>query len=86
MERINAEFTNPLQTANMVKEYIKKCSSSVIELDLSALNIIDAAKILVLSSAYHYKKFPDGKLKCHTQSKDIENLLTPFAIPNLEIL
>lgn len=79
-------ITNPLQMADKVKKHIKKYDCPEIELDLSNLNILDAVKVLVLSSAYHYKKYPLGKLKCHTQSDEMKALVTGFSMSNLEFV
>lgn len=86
MERLNLNSTNPFKLEETIKNYIKSSRSTEIEIDLSSLNIIDSVKVLVLSSAYHYTKHPDGKLKCHTSSSEIKQLLAPFAMQNLELV
>lgn len=79
-------ITNPLQIAEKIKKHIKKYDCPEIELDLSGLNILDAIKVIVLSSTYHYKKYPCGKLKCHRGSDDVKALITSFSISNLEFV
>ena len=86
MERLNLNSTNPFKLEETIKNYIKSSRSAEIEIDLSSLNIIDSVKVLVLSSAYHYTKHPDGKLTCHTSSGEIKSLMAPFAMQNLELV
>ncbi len=69
-----------------VKNYINKFDCPEISLDLSQLNILDATKIMVLSSAYHYQKYPEGKVKCRVQSDSVKELVTTFVTQNLELL
>ena len=68
------------------KRYIKKYNCPHITVDLSELNIIDAAKVVVLSSTYHYQQYPKGKLRCRVNSPDIKNFVSNFSVNNLEII
>ncbi len=76
-------FTNAIDE---IKEYLSSGAQREISLDLSSLNIFDAAKILVLSSAYHYGKYPDGKIKCHCNSDTIKSLIADISTSNLELV
>lgn len=69
-----------------VEKYINKNECKEMGIDLSGLNVFDASKILLLSSALHYNKYPEGKLKCKVKSKGIENLITGLSTRNLEIV
>ena len=80
------KLTGSGSLAAKVKNYIKKYDCPVITIDLSALNIFEASKIILLSSAYHYSKYPDGKLKCHVASESIMSLIAGFQVKNLEIV
>jgi ABC-type transporter Mla MlaB component len=68
------------------KRYVDKYNCPVVTMDLSRLNIIDTAKVLVLSSTYHYQKYPKGKLKCHVPSADIKTFVSNFYVKNLELI
>ena len=68
-----------------VKDYIRKQECSELAIDIEKLNIMDAAKIIVMVSTYHTRKYPDGKLICKTQSA-IKNLLSTFSTKNLEFV
>ncbi len=80
------DFSNSGKILERVKNYIKKYDCPEITLDLSALNVFEASKIMLLSSAYHYQKYPKGKLKCHVASENIMNLISGLPAGNLEIV
>ena len=50
------------------------------------MNILDAVKVLVLTSSYLYKKSPEEKLRFRFVSSDIENILSSFSLTNLEMV
>ncbi len=77
---------NSQQILKNIQKYINKFDCPEMTLDLSKLNILDAAKVMVLSSAYHYKKYPEGKLKCRVQSDSIKNFVSEFSAINLEVI
>lgn len=77
---------NSQQILKNIQKYINKFDCPEMTLDLSKLNILDAAKVMVLSSAYHYKKYPEGKLKCRVQSDSIKNFVSEFSAVNLEVI
>jgi hypothetical protein len=83
---INFKFANKEKAMDNFKRYINKYDCPEITLDLSGLNIIDALKFMILSSTYHYRKYPKGKLKCKTNSADIRNFVESFAVKNLELV
>ncbi len=68
------------------KNYVKKNNCPEIFVDLSNMNIIDAMKFILLSSAYHYSKYPSGKLKCHVASDEIKDYIKIFTTANLELV
>lgn len=77
---------NSQKILNDVKKYINKFDCPELKLDLSKLNVLDATKVMVISSAYHYNKYPKGKIQCRVQSDSIKNLVTNFAAINLEVI
>ena len=80
------KFDNSSNIAEKFKNYVEKQDCSEIVVDLSELNVFDAMKFIVLSSAYHYKKYPSGKMKCHVASGDIKNFASSFCTANLELV
>ena len=77
---------NPEKAVQEIKKHLKKSEIREIELDLSSMNILDAVKVLVLTSSYLYKKSPEEKLKFRFVSSDIENILSSFSLTNLEMV
>lgn len=83
---LSFDFANSGKILERVKSYIKKYDCPEITLDLSGLNLFEASKVMVLSSVYHYSKYPDGKLKCHVASQNVLNLISGLPTKNLEII
>ena len=79
------KFDNSTNITEKFKKYIEKQNCSDIFIDLSGVNIFDAMKFIVLSSAYHFQKFPTGKLKCHVASDDVKTFVSSFCTANLEL-
>ena len=77
---------NSQQILDDVKKYINKFDCPEMTLDLSRLNILEAAKVMMLSSAYHYKKYPEGKIKCRVGSNNVTGLVSSFMTKNLEVI
>ncbi len=68
-----------------VKDYIRKYECPELALDLNGINAIEAAKIIVMTSTFHNKKYPQGKLICKTQSA-IKNFVSEITTKNLEFI
>lgn len=80
------KFENSSNIAEKFKTYVQNRDCAEIVVDLSELNVFDAMKFIVLSSAYHYQKYPTGKMKCHVASEDIKNFASSFCTANLELV
>ncbi|AOR39249.1 hypothetical protein BHV42_08470 [Candidatus Melainabacteria bacterium MEL.A1] len=68
------------------KEFVKEKNCKVLTVDLSSLNAFEALKFAVLSSAYHFQKYPSGKLKFINNSTDINSLIADFSLNNMEFV
>lgn len=77
---------NSINSLDKFKKFVKCHDCPELTLNLSSLNIFDATKFVLLSSAYHYQKYPSGKIKYQVESDDIKNLVLDFAGPNLEFV
>ncbi len=82
----NFKCDNSINSLDKFKKFVKCHDCPELTLNLSSLNIFDAAKFVLLSSAYHYQKYPSGKIKYQVESDDIKNLVLDFAGPNLEFV
>ncbi len=83
---IYPQSSNPEKAANEIKKILKKAEIQDLELDLSAMNVLDAVKVLVLTSSYLYKNLPEEKLKFRFVSADIKSLLSSFSLKNMEMV
>ncbi len=83
---IHPAAENPIQAAKEIEKVLKKSAIEKTELDLTGMNILDAVKVLVLTSSYLYKKSPEEKLKFRFVSPDIKNILSGFSLNNLEMV
>lgn len=80
------KILNSSSALDEVRNYLNKFDCPELSMDLSALNIIDAARILMLSSVYHYGKYPEGKIFCRYMSNEIKALVEGISIPNFELI
>ncbi len=53
-----------------------------IEIDLTAMNIFDSLRMMVLSSAHN----PESMLRCKGASDDAKALISAFEVKNLEFV
>ncbi len=86
VHKFDIKINNISSAFDDIKKYIAKSRKSEFSMDLSSLNIIDATKILAVSSAYFYGKFPNGKIKYRHEVQEIDHLLSNFSIKNLELV
>lgn len=52
-------------------------------IDLSNLNLFDATKAIILSSAYYFQKNPTKKIKYKVSTPNIQNILTDIPMSNM---
>ncbi len=78
--------SNPNLAVKEVRKILSKSEISDFAIDLSGMNILDAVKVLVLTSSYLYKKQPEEKLKFKFSSGDINNIISVLALKNLEFV
>lgn len=82
----NYKCDNSINSLDKFKRFVKSHDCPELILDLSTYNIFDAVKFVLLSSAYHYQKYPSGKLKYQVNSDDVKNLVLDFSVKNLEFI
>ncbi len=83
---LDINYDNSQQMLKSIQKYINRFDCPEMTLDLTKLNILDAARVMVLSSTYHYKKYPEGKITCRVQSDSIRNFVLGFSTTNLEVM
>ena len=72
------------ENLNSIREQIKKSRTSNIELDFSKMEVLEASKAAVISSAMLYKKYPESKIKCHLKSDGIVNSVSSVVCSSQE--
>ena len=86
MKFISFDKNNSAEILERVEKYIEESDCKEMGLDITSLNIFDALRVILVSSAMHYNKYPDGKLKCKVHTEGIKNLISEFTTANLEIV
>lgn len=80
------KFENSKNQIDKFKKFVEKHDCSNVTVDFSSLNIFEALKYLVLLSAYHFQKYPSGKLKCSGLNSDISLFTDDLLMKNLEFV
>lgn len=86
MKFISFDKNNSAEILERVEKYIEESDCKEMGLDITSLNIFDASRVILVSSAMHYNKYPDGKLKCKVHTEGIKNLISGYTTANLEIV
>ncbi len=71
---------------NRIKRKINDSDCPRLDLNLSNFSLIEAAKVLTLTSTYHFNKYPKGKLKCQVRDIQMKKVLSEFNLRNLELV
>lgn len=71
---------------NRIKRKINDSDCPRLDLNLSDFSLIEAAKVLTLTSTYHFNKYPKGKLKCQVRDIQMKKVLSEFNLRNLELV
>lgn len=74
---------NALDIVTSVKNYIFENDCPNLSMNVSSLNIIDASKVVILCSTYHYAKYPHGEIDWVVNSSEVKNLVKPLNLGNV---
>lgn len=77
---------NLVEIVESVKSYILKNDCPTMSMDISKLNILDASKITILCSTYHWAKYPNGRISWKINSDEIKNLVKPLNLGNIRLI
>lgn len=69
-----------------IKNYIKENDCPNLSMDVSHLNIIDASKVTILCSTYHWAKYPNGKISWKISSDEVKELVKPLNLGNINLI
>lgn len=77
---------NCLKLVESIKNYIFENDCSQLSMDISHLNIIDASKVTILCSTYHYAKYPQGEITWKINSNEVKNIIKPLNLGNIKLV
>ena len=72
---ITEENDNLVDIVESIKNYITDHDCPTLSMDISRLNILDASKITIVCSTYHWAKYPNGEISWKIGSSEVENLV-----------
>lgn len=68
-----------------LKNYISENNCKTIDIDISSLNFIDAIKVCILCSTFHFAKYIDGNIRWFVKDEIVKNQIKPMRLGNVEI-
>jgi len=77
---------NALSLVETIKKYILAHDCPSMSMDISHLNIIDASKVTILCSTYHYAKYPHGRVTWKINSSEVHNIIKPLNLGNIRLV
>lgn len=83
---INESGSNTLDLVQEIKEYIYKNDCPKLSMDVSHLNIIDASKVTIICSTYHWAKYPNGEISWKINSPEIKEFVKPLNLGNIRLI
>lgn len=73
------------EAINEAKDYISRNECRLLSIDISGLNMIDAMKVCVLASTFHYAKYCGGRIKWFVRDENIKNQIEMLRLDNTEV-
>ena len=73
------------EAINEAKDYISRNECRLLSIDISGLNMIDAMKVCVLASTFHYAKYCGGRIKWFVRDENIKNQIELLRLDNTEV-
>lgn len=77
---------NTINLVESIKNYISNNHCPNLSMDVSHLNIIEASKVTILCSTYHWAKYPKGKISWKISSEEIKELVSPLNLGNIRLI
>lgn len=84
--KFNTHDNNSINLVESIKNYISEHDCPQLSMDISHLNILDASKVTILCSTYHWAKYPNGKISWKTGYKEIKELIKPLNLGNIRLI
>lgn len=75
-----------LKLAESIKDYIKDNDCPALSMDVSHLNLMDASKVTIVCSTYHWAKYPNGKISWKISTPALKELIKPLCLGNIKLI
>lgn len=76
---------NVFEIIDYLKDYILKNECSCLSVDISKLNLIDASKVSILCSTFHFSKYPEGKVLWLVKDNETLRTIKLLKLKNISI-
>ena len=73
------------EAINEAKDYISRNNCRLLSIDASDLNMIDAMKVCVLASTFHFAKYCGGRIKWFVRDENIKKQIELLRLDNTEV-
>lgn len=77
---------NAIVLVEKIKNYIEKNDCPKMSMDVTHLNMMDASKVTIICSTYHWAKYPDGEISWVINSPEIKELVKPLNLGNIRLI
>ncbi len=77
---------NFVEIVEDLRKFIFENDCPDLSVDISHMNLIDASKVSVMCSTYHWAKYPNGVLKLKTSDSVVEDIIKPLNIGNVSVV
>lgn len=77
---------NTFNLVNKFKQYINDNDCPDLSMDISHLNVLEASKVAILCSTFHWAKYPEGKLNCIINSEEVNDIVKPLDLGNIRLI
>jgi len=77
---------NSHKLVESIKNYIYENDCPSLSMDISHLNIIDASRVTILCSTFHYAKYPHGEITWKINSSEVKNIIKPLSLGNVKLV
>ena len=78
--------SNALNIVESINNYIRDNDCPNLSMDISYLNVIDASKVTLLCSTFHWSKYPEGNISWKISSSDVKDLVNPLSLGNIRLI
>ncbi len=77
---------NALVLVEKIKNYIEENECPKLSMDVTHLNMIDASKVTIICSTYHWAKYPEGEISWLINAPEIKELVKPLNLGNIRLI